>query len=88
MYAIYCQSDGLFLCECRLQDGTERTTENTLEAAIEHCISFAAALNGTKITARNITILEPRQRVITEWVKVSPAPRPRRVHRSGYIRHL
>jgi hypothetical protein len=48
--------DGSFLCEYRIQDGTERFTEKTLNDAIHGLISAARAMNGSFITEKNIEV--------------------------------
>ncbi len=65
MYRIFKHPDGTFHCEGKIQDGTERWTEATLEGAIRSMRKHALVLNGVKITKRDIEFFEPVQAV--EW---------------------
>jgi len=71
MYTII-KKDDKFYCEGRLQDSTERWTEDTLEGAIKSMIKFAKIGNGTTISKKHITFLEPIQVVKTEYIEWRP----------------
>ena len=58
MYSIIQKIDGSFLCECVIQDGTERWTETNLEDAIKSMKSSAKFLNGSKIKRKDIEFLK------------------------------
>ena len=47
--------NGKFLCECVIQDGTERWHEDTEEKAVQSLIQGARVLNGSYIRADDIT---------------------------------
>lgn len=56
MYSINVLPGGIFECLCRIQDGTERWEENSLENAISTMISAAWTMNGTRINRTMITV--------------------------------
>lgn len=47
-------SEKLFQCACRIQDGTERWTEDTREKAVTNLIGAAKMMNGATITEKDI----------------------------------
>jgi hypothetical protein len=71
VYRIYV-AGSVFNCECRLQDGTERWTETTLETAIRSVKKFAKVMNGTKIKKKDITFLKPQEKIETVWILFHP----------------
>ncbi len=46
MYRIIYGRDGKYHCEGRLQDGTERWTNDTLDEAVDSLKKFARTMNG------------------------------------------
>lgn len=68
MYTIIKGKDGKFHCMFRLQDGTERYTEESLEAAVAHAKRFAKSMNGHKIKRKNIEFLEEQDVTGTKYV--------------------
>jgi hypothetical protein len=70
MYAIYKKADGEYACEGKVQDGTERWTEKTLEAAVKSMKRHAKFMNGTKIKRKHIHYFEPRTVVEPQWTEV------------------
>ncbi len=73
MYTIIDLGNGQFRCEGRIQDGTERWTENSLEAAISSMKSFAKTMNGEKkLKKKNITYLRPIQVVESKYEQFYP----------------
>ena len=68
MYTIVKLMNGKYYCMFRLQDGTERFYEDTLDAAVKHAKNFAKVCNGTKITRKDITFLIEKEKYDTEWV--------------------
>ncbi len=72
MYIIFKNQDGTFHCHGRIQDGTERWIKPTLEEAVKSMKQFAKLMNGMKIKKKDITFLQPIEKVITEWVKWEP----------------
>lgn len=79
MYTIIKGTDGKFHCEGRIQDGTERWTEDDLETAIKSMKRHAEIMNGTKIKRRHIRLVEPVQVVKTEYVEIPMPKKPGRV---------
>lgn len=69
MYTIILRRDGKYHCQFRLQDGTERYVEDSLEAAIEHAKTFAKVMNGVKIKKKDITFLREE---LAQEVKLVP----------------
>lgn len=70
MYSIIELRDGTYQCICRAQDGTERWTEKDKDTAVEELINAAKALNGTKITEKDIHF-EPH---IPHFASSQPSP--------------
>ncbi len=52
------KTNNKWLCCCRIQDGTERWYESTLAEAKKSLIKGARVLNGSYITASEITVHE------------------------------
>ena len=71
MYSIIKQADGTYLCECVIQDGTERWTKATLEDAIQSLKEAGKALNGwDKVRKKDISYYVLEQVVETKRVEV------------------
>lgn len=65
MYTIVKRLDGTYLCMGRLQDGTERWEEKSLDAAVKSLKKFAKTMNGArgehKLKRKGITFLKEQQ---------------------------
>lgn len=74
MYTITQLEDGTFWCEGRLQDGTERWSEASLDAAIKSMKTFAKVMNGTKIKKKDIEFYrrEPVNQPTYKYVQFKP----------------
>lgn len=73
MYTIMLGQDGKYHCTGKLQDGTERWTENTLDAAVKSMKRFAKTMNGAKIKKRTgITYLREVQVAKSDCVPYDP----------------
>lgn len=70
MYTIFQLADGTYECQGKLQDGTERWSEPTLEAAIKTMKNFAKVMNGTKLKKKNIVFY--RAEPVINWVQFKP----------------
>ena len=81
MYTIYLLLSGKFYCMGKLQDGTERWEEDTLEEAIKSMKSFAKALNGTKIKKKDIEFFKERACEVSEFVPWQPGGKTKRSRR-------
>lgn len=69
MYTII-EENGKFVCEGRLQDGTERWTKDTLDEAVESLKRFADVMNHDKnLKRKHITFLKPIQALQTQYVE-------------------
>ena len=66
MYTIIYGLDGLFHCDCMIQDGHERWTEKSLEEAIKSMKVAADVLNHSKIKKKDITILKEVQKQVVD----------------------
>lgn len=75
MYTIIVK-DGKYHCEGKVQDGTERWTEDTLEAAVKSMKTHAKVMNGTKIKRKHIRLLVPESVVRTEFREVEMPRKP------------
>lgn len=62
MYTIVKRLNGTFLCMGRIQDGTERWEEKSLDEAVKSMKSFAKVMNGArgehKLKRKHITFLQ------------------------------
>jgi len=72
MYVIIKGEDGKFHCQGRVQDGTERWTEATLDAAVASMKQFARTANHDKIKKKHIQFPQTAQVVKTECVPWDP----------------
>lgn len=72
MYKIGLGLDGIYYCEGKLQDGTERWEEKTFQAAIKSMKAFAKAANGTKIKKRQISYFREVTVTKSEWLSYVP----------------
>lgn len=70
VYTIYLLDDGTCQCEGKIQDGTERWTDISLESAIEHMKRFAERVNGTKIKKKDIKYY--RKEFVYNYVEFKP----------------
>lgn len=68
MYTIILGLDGRYYCWGKLQDGTERWTENNLEAAIKSMKDFARFANHTKIKRKDIEFFQEQPVMETKYV--------------------
>jgi hypothetical protein len=71
MYSIIQKMDGSFLCECMIQDGTERWTESNIETAIQSMKRSAKVLNGSKIKKKDIEFLKEAPVVVIQRIPVN-----------------
>ncbi len=69
-YVIVLALDGKYHCAGRLQDGTERWTEETQEAAITSMKQFAKVMNHTRIKKKDITFLREESVIERKFVNV------------------
>lgn len=76
MYEIMRGTCGKYHCTGRLQDGTERWSEDSLDAAVKSLKRFARVMNGTKIKRSQIDYYENRMvdtpRVMTVKLPIPP----------------
>ena len=68
MYEIYVRSNGTCACCGRLQDGTERWEEPTIETAYKSMKLFAKIMNNTKIKKKNIAVFDEKPVQKVDWV--------------------
>ncbi len=73
MYSIVELGDSgkLFQCICRIQDGTERWTEDSRQKAVRSLIGAAKVMNGATISESDI-YFEPRIPHSTSSTEISP----------------
>ena len=62
--------DGSYLCECVIQDGTERWTKPTLKEAIKSCKDNAPHLIGPNTKLKESDILFMKVMPVTEMRRV------------------
>ncbi len=72
MYTIIKGLDGKYHCHGRLQDSTERWTEDTLKKAIKSMKVHAKMGNHTKIKKRDITYLQEAPVTKMEYIPWQP----------------
>jgi hypothetical protein len=65
MYTIRKLLNGKYLCECRIQDGTERWECDTLKDATNELKRAAKSLNNQTIKKRDIGFLQEVQRTVS-----------------------
>lgn len=70
MYRIYLKSDNEFLCECTIQDGTERWKATSMREAVVDMKQAAMCFNHAKINKNDIKVYKPRQVYSTEWEQI------------------
>jgi hypothetical protein len=73
MYTITERLDGTYLCECRVQDGTERWTEPDMESAVASMARASCGLLNTEITAADIDFFREEARATTATHRVAVA---------------
>ena len=58
IYRVTGRGDGTFVCECSVQDGTERWTEDDKDAAIRSVVRAARTFNGCFIRPDEVEFVE------------------------------
>jgi hypothetical protein len=61
LYAVIAKPNGKYICECGIQDGTERWEEDTLEEALQSVVRAAKTLNGTYLRPDQIARLTQQE---------------------------
>ena len=70
MYDIYELEDGTFECHGRVQDGTEKWNESTIQEAVKSLKQFAETVNRRKIKKADIKFYRPKKVTVVEWNRV------------------
>lgn len=69
MYTIIETTDKDYLCICQIQDGNERWSESSLDAAVDSMIRSAKVMNHSTIEKKDIVFYRQERVVTTELVR-------------------